>query len=1141
MKRLPLYTDRTSLIERVEGKGYDPDCKACDLHTGCQNVCLPPVGESGDNVLLVVLNTPTALEDTSGMGFVSNSAEWLRLEIEKQWDGQVIYTYGIRCASGRSEVTDTMMSSCRPYLAEIVRVHKPKRVLTFGTTACWAMLGRKVPPRSVRKGYGVLSTGARVFHLQPMGGTLSNSFRREHLIDDLNWALRSNPPEPPWDAKYNIIETVEDARQFKNAAKAHGSITFDTEYSGPRASDYFRIDTLAVCLTGEVEAWVWDEKSMTDPALLDSLREVFEDPEIEQVGHNVKVDVKAVYADRRLKATCNGDVGDTLIWRKLDEPDIQAKLAYQSEMVGMGGHKEEMENALTDAIKTIEQTRLEWDADQITLPGCLPRALEAAVKWPGMDPMVFAYGLVNSELRARYCALDTVSTSLLAKLSRARLQKRPHIDRAWNVLLKTSPKTIAAIETSGFAVDRGQIENVGRFVDAELAKLDVKLKSFDCPQPSKTNDLVEYLYGKLKLPVLERTKHGNPSTNAKVLKKLQGKHPVIDTLLSWKEFDTVRARYGWGLLDYVDGDGRIHGSFNIMGTVTGRFSCVAPGTPIKTARGTIPVERVRVGDHVWTHRERWRPVTRAWVKGREQMVRVRFSNGEVLCCTRAHRMLRSDGHWTTVGQVIDECFEALDKQTGECGGSCRTVSGCSGYTDSIGHCKEPRNNRSQRPAHSTTEHPRGGTSRVEGIEVLRLQDGFTEPDEGEERQGSSALGRGLRGRPWLPDVPSQRQTGVRASCGNGGSVGPSRVAADLRCAPHRRGPEEQHHRQSGFGDAPRTSNHSFFAGEGQPFVSIEEIDVGAVSDVFDLTVAEDSSYFACGVFSHNSSDPNMQNIPSRSKILAAMIKNIFVAPPGRTLIQIDYSQLEYRVASYLSGDQVMQQVFRDGLDLHRRTAELIANDAWGIPQSVMEGYDKDQIKPYRSASKAVNFGTLYGLSAGTLAKDLGITKAKAERLIAMIMGQFQRLAQWVREQEAFARKHGFVYTYFDGKPGRWRPLWDIAGDDEAAASTARNSAINSPVQGSAAEYMLRSLNTVVPWLSDERLPAQVVGTVHDSMILEVANDWVEEVVEQVVYYMQSWDLGDVPLIADVEKGPRWGKLKEVPKAENGDLLWSEAA
>ena len=863
MRKLPLYTERRVTVEMTEVRSIDTDCKRCGLCEEARSVCIPPEGEIGVETLLVVGNFPTRDADGIGVAFSGDTGMAIRSEIAQRWKGPVVYTYAVRCAAGSSDVSDKMIEECRGYLAGVVETVKPVRIVAFGTQAYWGLTGRKVQPASIRRGYSHTSTGTPIYPLMPIGMVTQNRFLYEHMLEDLEFALTSSPPLAPWEEDYRLVENGDDAEQAVQRMREFDSVTFDVEYSGPTHTEFFQIDTLGMCPTGRTENWVWDEKALAKPECVAPLRGILEDPAIEKVGQGVKVDITAVEEDSRIRAKVAGPIGDTLIWRHLDDPGVLGRLSYQSEMVGMGGHKIEFEEALDAARKTVEKTREEYDSGHLDLPGMIARPLEAAVHYKGLDVDSFAYGLVASSLRSKYCALDVVSTSLLAARIRPRVTKVPHLARTWTKLLKPAPQTVSQIERWGFPADRGQIENVGRFVDGEIEKLTPKLASHGIDfKLSQDQVLAEFLYGKLGLPVLKRTKTGNPSVASGVLTKLAGRHPVIDLILQFKQYETIQQRYSWGLMDHVRADGRIHCRYNITGAGTGRFS---------------------------------------------------------------------------------------------------------------------------------------------------------------------------------------------------------------------------------------------------------------------------------------SADPNMQNIPARHPVLSKMVKNIFTSSPGWRLVQIDYSQLEYRVAAILSGDAVMQKVFIDGLDLHRRTAEMISMDAWGIARHIMEAYDKDAIKPYRADAKQVNFGTLYGLGAQTLADDLGISKAKAKKLIYLIMGQFKDLDAWIQDTVRFCKKYGYVHTYFDGKKARWRPLWGIGDQDDARQSGARNAAINSPVQGSAADYMLRSLNEVVDWILGDNIPARVIGTVHDSMMLEIREDWIEEVVDMVVDIMESWWSGPVPLVADCETGTRWGSMVEVPRDEGGDLVWPIAS
>jgi len=274
----------------------------------------------------------------------------------------------------------------------------------------------------------------------------------------------------------------------------------------------------------------------------------------------------------------------------------------------------------------------------------------------------------------------------------------------------------------------------------------------------------------------------------------------------------------------------------------------------------------------------------------------------------------------------------------------------------------------------------------------------------------------------------------------------------------------------------------------------------------------------------SSREPNLQNIPRADTPEGRMAKDCFRAPHGRRLVQLDYSQLELRVAALLSGDTAMQAVFASGEDFHMRTAQMIAPYAWGVPEELWDGLSPADRKRYRTGAKAVNFGLLYGSGDYALGKAIGCTTQQARKIRRAVLGQFRALAKWIPAQLAHARTHGGTWTWWDGERARFRPLPNVASPVDAWRGTAERGSWNTPVQGTGSEYCLASLAACVEWLREDQVPAEVVLTVHDSIVIECDADAVREVVEGATAIMEGWPSGGVLLKVDAEVGTAWGSL-----------------
>lgn len=267
-------------------------------------------------------------------------------------------------------------------------------------------------------------------------------------------------------------------------------------------------------------------------------------------------------------------------------------------------------------------------------------------------------------------------------------------------------------------------------------------------------------------------------------------------------------------------------------------------------------------------------------------------------------------------------------------------------------------------------------------------------------------------------------------------------------------------------------------------------------------------------------DPNLQNIPrAADSPEGKMARDCFVARPGFKLLQLDYSQLELRIAAMLSGDPDMIEIFESGVDYHLRTAQLVSHVAWGIPPEQVT-------KAHRSAAKSLNFGLLYGMGDGHLAASIGGTRQQAARLREAVLGKFRKLAAWIQKQIDSTQRTGVVWTRWNGEPARRRPVWNIASKNDGERINAEHAAINSPVQGTASDFCVASLEGSVDWIESEGLEedCKLVLPVHDSLMFEVRDHLVDEAAHVARSIMTSHDSGGVPIVVDGEVGEAWGSL-----------------
>ncbi|WP_330925948.1 DNA polymerase I [Candidatus Sororendozoicomonas aggregata] len=255
----------------------------------------------------------------------------------------------------------------------------------------------------------------------------------------------------------------------------------------------------------------------------------------------------------------------------------------------------------------------------------------------------------------------------------------------------------------------------------------------------------------------------------------------------------------------------------------------------------------------------------------------------------------------------------------------------------------------------------------------------------------------------------------------------------------------------------------------------------------------------------SSSDPNLQNIPVRTE-QGRKVRQAFIAPEGYQLVAADYSQIELRIMAHLSGDKGLLAAFAKGLDVHKATAAEVFN----MP---LDAVTKDQ----RRSAKAINFGLIYGMSAFGLAKQLGVSRQSAQAFIDVYFDRYPGVLEYMEKTKASAREKGYVETLF----GRRLYLPDINARNGMRRQSAERTAINAPMQGTAADIIKKAMLAVDQWLSASALDARMIMQVHDELVLEVAEGDLASLQEGVQCEMASAANLDVPLLVEVGAGKNW--------------------
>jgi DNA polymerase-1 len=259
----------------------------------------------------------------------------------------------------------------------------------------------------------------------------------------------------------------------------------------------------------------------------------------------------------------------------------------------------------------------------------------------------------------------------------------------------------------------------------------------------------------------------------------------------------------------------------------------------------------------------------------------------------------------------------------------------------------------------------------------------------------------------------------------------------------------------------------------------------------------------------SSTDPNLQNIPIRME-LGRQIRKVFIPEEDYVFLDADYSQIELRVLAHMSGDERLIEAYKQAKDIHRITASLVFHTPF-----------EEVTNQQRSNAKAVNFGIVYGISSFGLGQDLNISRKEAERFIEKYFETYPKIKSYLDGAVAEAKEKGYSTTMF----GRRRPIPELSSSNFMQRSFGERIAMNSPIQGTAADIIKIAMIQVNEELKKRNLRSRLLLQIHDELLVETHKDEIAEVSQIMVEKMQNAAQLSVPLEAEVKQGKNWYEAK----------------
>lgn len=591
MKTLPIYTEfNSSPLHKLDPLQNNPQCTRCSNTTQAQqHRCMPAVGATGG--VYVLTERVDALSAKSGVPLAGAHIDYLRALIRNHWQGNIVVDTAVRCYLPETNFEHAIVN-CAPYTLNNILASNPQLVIAIGEHAIHQLLGRSVGTR-----YGVSwvlneleapssTQYIPVFCVHDEFIGINNFYRKnfEFCIAEIFKNLQTTLQYRKFlEEKYTVVEPTHASVEYAVQLLCAGdTLTFDCETAGVHGNDDFEI--LCASFTNTEGATVVFPQNVLDTNKgIAAIKKIFSGKKLN--GHFLPYDVNCFYFDKRFKLDLIEQMHyDTRILLKLAHGEMRTKLEIAAEIVGMGGHKKVIEQAIAAVERDIngvasQHTRKKpYVCKSNFTANSLPAHRLAQIHSKAIDAKSYAFKFIDRDLLHRYNTLDSLATHALLEKYKNILRDVPHSKHYWESFGLDTLRALTQIMRTGVPIDVQNLSVLNKYLETQLDATDLHLSQYvqgvNWNSPQQVGTL---LFEKLQLKNKSRpTATGRYSTDDEALKKIKDQHPVVALILERRRLEKLNGTYAKGIAHAVRDDGRIHMKLEQDSVETGRLSCREP-------------------------------------------------------------------------------------------------------------------------------------------------------------------------------------------------------------------------------------------------------------------------------------------------------------------------------------------------------------------------------------------------------------------------------------------------------------------------------------------------------------------------------------------------------------------------------------